>query len=71
MSDNETTKGEPDTQGDDNLATGRATGGKDVDQPNQGSTTDTSETPDFVGRVAGDDIGSEEEQGAERRAEQG
>ncbi|MBE7189568.1 hypothetical protein [Jatrophihabitans endophyticus] len=66
-----TDKGEPDTEGDEAVANSRATGGEQKSQPNQASTTDTSEDEEYVGRVAGDDIGYEEETGAERRAEQG
>ena len=63
-------KAEADTQSDDELASSRDTGGvhKD-DDPNEASTTSTSKDEEYVGRVAGDDIGYEEETGAERRAE--
>lgn len=64
-------KAESDIANDEKLASGRDTGGIDKSDPNQDSTTSTSETPDYVGRVAGDDMGYEEEQGAERRAEEG
>lgn len=62
-------KSESDVQSDDGVAGSRATGGvTDPDAPDQASTTGSSPTPEFVGRVAGDegDIG---ESGAERRAE--
>lgn len=64
-------KAEADIESDPKLASGRDTGGIDKSDPNQDSTTSPSETPDYVGRVAGDDIGYEEETGAERRAEEG
>ena len=62
-------KAEADTESDDAVATSRVTGGTDKADPNQASTTSTSKDEEYVGRVAGDDIGYEEETGAERRAE--
>jgi hypothetical protein len=49
--------------------TSRETGGVPNDEmPDQGSTTGTTPSEEFVGRVAGEDTGYEEETGAERRA---
>lgn len=63
-------KSESDTSSDDHVAGSRATGGVDnPDAPDQGSTTGTSPTPEFVGRVAGVDESDIGESGAERRAE--
>lgn len=62
-------KAEPDTEFDPDVANSRDLGGVgDDDATDQGSTTGTTPTESFVGRVAGQDIGSFEEQGAERRA---
>ena len=62
-------KAETDVQEDPNQAQTRAGGGvEDPEQPDQGSTTGTTPSGDFVGRVAGDDVGYEGETGAERRA---
>jgi hypothetical protein len=64
------TKPEPDAADDEHLAAGRDTGGvEEPDQPDQASTTGSTPSPEYVGRVAGDDIGYAEETGAERRAE--
>jgi hypothetical protein len=61
--------GEEDTDRDDAQALSRATGGvPDAEQPDQGSTTGTTPNDEFVGRVAGQDVGYAEEQGGERRA---
>lgn len=60
---------ETDTATDEHLAGSRATGGLDDQHDDQASTTGTTETPEFVGRVAGDDVGYAGETGAERRAE--
>jgi hypothetical protein len=61
--------GEDDTQRDDDQALSRATGGvPDPEQPDQGSTTGTTESGEFVGRVAGQDVGYAGETGAEKRA---
>lgn len=62
----------PATDADDEeyLAGSRDTGGvADPDEPDQASTTGSTPTPQYVGRVAGDDVGYAEETGAERRAE--
>ena len=54
---------------DDAQALSRATGGvEDPSAPDQGSTTGTTPSGEFVGRVAGQDVGYAEEQGGERRA---
>lgn len=67
MSD--TPKREADVPDDDHQATSRATGGvADADAPDQGSTTGTTPSGEFVGRVAGQDVGYAGETGAERRA---
>jgi hypothetical protein len=63
-------KGEDDVAADPQLAASRATGGTDdQNEPDQASTTGTSDTPEYVGRIAGDDVGYAGETGAERRAE--
>lgn len=55
---------------DDAQALSRATGGvEDPSAPDQGSTTGTTPSGEFVGRVAGQDVGYAEEQGGERRAQ--
>ena len=60
---------EEDTDPDDAQALSRATGGvADPEAPDQGSTTGTTPNEEFVGRVAGQDVGYAEEQGGERRA---
>lgn len=65
----ESKKAESDVQEDPNQAHTRAEGGvENQDYPDQGSTTGTTPSEDFVGRVAGQDVGSVGEQGAERRA---
>lgn len=52
------------------VAGSRALGGvPDPDAPDQNSTTGPTPTEEFVGRVAGDDIGYAGETGAEARAE--
>jgi hypothetical protein len=62
------TKGESDVAADPNVAGSRDTGGiDDPRQPDQASTSGTTVTPEFVGRLAGDDAGYEGETGAERR----
>jgi hypothetical protein len=61
---------EQDVSLDDHEARTRATGGvPDDDAPDQGSTTGTTPSEEFVGRVAGQDVGYSGETGAERRAE--
>jgi hypothetical protein len=63
-------RSESDVSSDDQVAGSRATGGvADPDAPDQASTTGSSPTPGFVGRVAGADEGDTGESGAERRAE--
>ncbi|HEV7203282.1 MAG TPA: hypothetical protein VGN18_01660 [Jatrophihabitans sp.] len=63
-------KSEPDVETDPNRADSRDTGGVENDaDPNQGSTTSTTPDGEYVGRIAGDDVGYAGETGAERRAE--
>lgn len=63
-------KPESDVAPDPAEAGKRATGGKaESDTPDRHSTTGTSSSGMFVGRVAGDDSGYAEETGAEARAE--
>jgi hypothetical protein len=63
-------RAEPDVQGDSERVDARDTGGvSDASKPDQGSTTGTTPDEEYVGRVAGQDVGYEEETGAERRAE--
>jgi hypothetical protein len=60
---------ETDVPDDDAQALTRATGGvPDPDAPDQASTTGTTPNGEFVGRIAGDDVGYAGETGAERRA---
>lgn len=60
---------EHDIDPDDAQALSRATGGVDnPEMPDQGSTTGTTPSEEFVGRVSGQDVGSAGEQGSERRA---
>lgn len=67
MSDN--IKAESDVEPDEARAGSRATGGvADPDKPDQGSTTGTTETEEYVGRIAGQDVGYAGETGAEARA---
>jgi hypothetical protein len=65
--------GEDDVAQDDAQALSRATGGGPSDESDAASTTGTGKSEDFVGRVAGQDVGYAEETGAERReaAQQG
>ena len=58
--------GEPDVDRDAQ-ALSRATGGGDGDGPDADSTTGAGESDEFVGRVAGQDVGYAGETGAERR----
>lgn len=61
---------EQDVPLDTSVAASRDPGGvPDPSQPDQNSTTGTTPSGSFVGRIAGDDIGAFEESGAERRAE--
>ncbi|HST47600.1 hypothetical protein [Jatrophihabitans sp.] len=65
-------KGEADTSADDNVAGSRATGGvSNPEAPDQASTTGTTPSSEFVGRVAGTDESDVGESGAEARAEAG
>ena len=60
---------EDDVEPDDAQALSRATGGvEDPDAPDQGSTTGTTPSETFVGRVSGQDVGYAGETGGERRA---
>lgn len=62
-------KAEDDVARDPQIAGSRETGGvPDPSAPDQASTTGATPTPEFVGRVTGDEAGTEEESGAERRA---
>ncbi|HEY9389697.1 MAG TPA: hypothetical protein VIR27_08005 [Mycobacteriales bacterium] len=62
-------KVEQDVPVDPGVARTRASGGVcDPTAPDRHSTTGTTPTSTFVGRVAGDDIGYEGETGAETRA---
>jgi hypothetical protein len=61
---------EDDVDPDDAQALSRATGGGPSDEPDAGSTTGTGASDEFVGRVAGQDVGYAGETGAERRAAQ-
>ncbi len=63
-------KGEDDVEADANVAGNRDTGGvTDPEQPDQHSTTGTTPSEEFVGRVQGQDVGYAGETGAERRAQ--
>jgi len=65
-------KGEADVSADENVAGSRATGGVDKPEaPDQGSTTGTTPSEEFVGRVAGTDESDVGESGAEARAAAG
>jgi len=64
-------KAESDVQPDHARVNSRDTGGvSDPGKPDQGSTTGTTPDEEYVGRVAGQDVGYAEETGAERRAQQ-
>ena len=59
---------EDDVQPDSAQALSRATGGvENSEHPDQGSTTGTTPDGEYVGRIAGDDVGYEGEQGGERQ----
>lgn len=59
-----------DVNDDEAQALSRETGGvPDPSAPDQGSTTGTTPSEQFVGRVSGQDVGYAGETGAERRAE--
>ena len=54
---------------DDAQALSRETGGEpDASAPDQGSTTGTTPSEEFVGEATGQDVGYAGETGAERRA---
>jgi hypothetical protein len=61
---------ESDVPHDPHVAESRRTGGRRSDgEPDDGSTTGTTESDEFVGRVAGEDAVDTGTSGAERRAE--
>ncbi len=61
---------ESDVPADEHVAGSRDTGGAPGEEaPDQGSTTGTTPSEKFVGRVAGQDASFGEETGAEARAE--
>ena len=63
-------KAEADTEPDYQRADNRDTGGvENPDAPDQNSTTGSTPNEEFVGRVAGQDVGYAGETGAEARAE--
>jgi hypothetical protein len=68
---------EPDVEADANVARTRETGGVRGDHPAEraegdaATTTGTDESDEFVGRVAGQDLGYAGTTGAEARAEAG
>jgi hypothetical protein len=63
-------EGEEDAPGDPGVAHSRDTGGVvQPGQPDQASTTGTTPDDEYVGRIAGDDVGYAGETGAEVRAE--
>jgi hypothetical protein len=68
---------EPDVEADKHLARTRETGGEPTDHPVDSTegdaegTTGTGEGEEFVGRVAGRDLGYAGQTGAEARAEAG
>jgi hypothetical protein len=62
---------ERDVEPDHGVARSRETGGvPNPGHPDQRTTTGTTPDEEFVGRVAGEDVGYAEETGAERRAEE-
>jgi hypothetical protein len=63
-------KAESDVEPDPKRADSRETGGvPDPGAADQASTTGSTPDDEYVGRVAGSDIGYEEETGAERRSD--
>ena len=61
---------ERDVEPDEGVAASRDTGGvPNADHPDQHTSTGTTQNEEYVGRVAGQDVGYAEETGAERRAE--
>ncbi|MEP6852397.1 MAG: hypothetical protein ABJA87_07060 [bacterium] len=64
--------GESDTSTDSHVAGSRATGGVvDESAQDQGSTTGSTPSGEYVGRVSGQDVGYSGETGAEARAAAG
>jgi hypothetical protein len=64
-------KPEADAAQDPANANSRETGGEPAaDDENQGATTSSTPGGEYVGRIAGDDVGYAGETGAERRAEE-
>jgi hypothetical protein len=60
---------ERDVEPDEGVAASRDEGGvPNPEHPDQQTTTGTTPNEEFVGRVAGQDVGYAEETGAERRA---
>ncbi len=57
-----------DVEPDPNIARTRRTGGGDTENGDSASTTGTGRSDEFVGEIAGQDAGADEESGAERRA---
>jgi hypothetical protein len=53
------------------LANSRPIGGDPTQREDSGTTTGTGENEEFVGRIAGQDLGYEEETGAEARSQGG
>jgi hypothetical protein len=67
--DNRGRRAESDVQKDPARASSREGGGvANREHPDQHTTTGTTPNETFVGRIAGEDVGSDEETGAERRA---
>ena len=62
---------EDDVSTDPALANSRPAGGDPTQRKDSGSTTGTGENDEFVGRIAGQDLGYEEETGAEARSQGG
>jgi len=60
---------EDDVDADSKLANSRATGGDAEDGGDSAATTGTGQSEEFVGRAGGQDIGYEEESGAEVRGQ--
>lgn len=61
---------ESDVPADDKVVRSRVTGGDDEHRGDAPSATGTGESGKYVGRVAGQDEGYDEETGAEVRAEE-
>jgi hypothetical protein len=61
---------ESDVPNDPHVANTRRTGGRQTDgEQDKHSTTGTTESGEFVGRVTGEDAGDGQESGAEKRAQ--